>query len=54
MYGVGADDALRFFQATPTNEDIEELAVDIATACGRWLSLRGFSGLAEDTQVRDI
>jgi hypothetical protein len=44
----GADDALRFFQATPTNEDLDQLAVDIATACERWLSARGFSGEAHD------
>jgi len=45
---LGADDALRFCQATPTNEDIEALAVDIASACERWLSARGFSGEAHD------
>jgi len=44
----GADDALRFFQATPTNEDIDQLTVDIATACECWLSARGFSGEAHD------
>ncbi|MEI6467073.1 MAG: transposase, partial [Verrucomicrobiota bacterium] len=49
VYDPGADGSLRFFQATPTNEDIDALAVDIATACERWLSLRGFSGVAEDT-----
>ena len=48
VYDCGADAALRFFQATPTNEDIEALAVDIATACERWLSARGFSGEAHD------
>ena len=48
VYDRGADDVLRFFQATPRDEDIEALAVDIATACERWLSLRGFGGVAED------
>ena len=32
---LGADDALRFFQATPTNEDIEALAINISTTCER-------------------
>lgn len=48
VYDRGADEALRFFQATPRDEDIEALAVNIAAACERWLSLRGFSGQSDD------
>ena len=37
VFDRGADEALRFFDAMPTTEDIEELVVELGLACERWL-----------------
>ena len=53
MFDRGPDEALRFFGATPTTEDIEELVVELGLACERWLGKHGFAGAAEDDVEAD-
>ena len=48
LFDRGADDALRFFQHTPTTEDIESLVVEIGLSCERWRARRGVAGDDED------
>lgn len=48
VFDRGADEALHFFQHTPTTEDIEGLVVEIGLSCERWLARQGFAGEAED------
>jgi hypothetical protein len=49
VFDRGADGALRFFEATPTTDDIEALVVEVGLACERWLGKQGFAGEVEDT-----
>jgi hypothetical protein len=53
VFDRGADDALRFFEATPTTDDIEALVVEVGLACERWLGKQGFAGEAEDNVEDD-
>ena len=53
VFDRGADEALRFFDAMPTTEDIEELVVELGLACERWLGKHGFAGAAEDNVEDD-
>lgn len=48
VFDRGADDALRFFRASPTTEDVERLVVEIAEAAERWLAKQGYAGDEED------
>lgn len=48
VFDRGADGALRFFQATPTTEDIEGLVVEVGLACESWLAKQGFAGDMDD------
>ena len=48
VFDRGGDDTLRFFQSTPTTEDIEDIVVEVALACERWLARQGYAGEDED------
>jgi len=48
VFDRGADDALGFFTAPPSTEDIEGLVVEIGLACERWLARQGFANEVED------
>jgi len=50
VFDRGADEALRFFEAPPTTEDVEALVVEVGLACERWLARQGFAGEAEDSE----
>ena len=49
----GSDDALHFFQATPTTEDVERLVEEIARASEAWLAKQGYGGEDEDNTEDD-
>ena len=53
VFDRGADGALHFFGAAPSNADVEDLVVEVALACERWLSRRGFGGDDEDAPADD-
>jgi hypothetical protein len=53
VFDRGADDALHFFQATPTTGDVERLVEDIARAAERWLAKQGYAGDDEDNAEDD-
>ena len=53
VFDRGKDDALHFFQATPSTEDVERLVEEIAGSCESWLAKQGYAGDDEDNTEDD-
>ena len=53
VFDRGKDDALHFFQKTPTTEDVERLVEEIARAYEAWLAKQGYAGEDEDNTEDD-
>ncbi len=53
VFDRGADDALHFFQGTPSTEDFERLVEDIASAAEAWLAKQGHAGEDNDNTEDD-